>query len=113
MDQIKWLENELNKFATKYYMNIFWQRLAVFTAVLFLFVFAFSFAEYSFWFDTNVRFYLLWAFILVNIGFFATILLQPLFLLFGVKKRLGKHEFALVIGKHFPEVKDRILNILE
>jgi len=113
MDQIKWLENELRKFATKYYMNIFWQRLAVFTAVLFLIVFTFSFAEYSFWFDTSVRFYLFWSFILLNIGFFAAILLQPIFLLFGIKNRLSKQEFALVIGKHFPEIKDRILNILE
>jgi len=113
MDQIKWLENELKKFASKYYLNIFWQRLAVFTAVLFLIVFTFSFAEYSFWFDTKVRFYLFWTFVILNIGFFAAILLQPIFLLFGIRKRLSKQEFALVIGKHFPEIKDKIVNILE
>lgn len=113
MEQIQWLENELKLFARKYYMNIFWQRLALFFAVVFVLVMVFSLAEYSFWFESGTRFYLFW--ILIGLGFvsFSFFLLQPLFLLFGIKKQLSQHDFALVIGKHFPEVNDRILNILE
>ncbi|HPB01799.1 MAG TPA: hypothetical protein PLZ67_02505 [Bacteroidales bacterium] len=113
MEQIQWLENELKLFARKYYMNIFWQRLALFIAAVFLLVLVFSLAEYSFWFESGTRFYLFWGLIILGFASFAIFLLQPLFLLFGIKKQLSRQEFALVIGKHFPEVNDRILNILE
>ncbi|MPM05234.1 hypothetical protein SDC9_51522 [bioreactor metagenome] len=113
MEQIKWLENELKLFARKYYMNIFWQRLALFFAAVFLIILVFSFAEYSFWFEKGVRVFLFWGLLILLLSAFLFFLLQPVFLLFGIKKRLSDHEFALVIGKHFPEVNDRILNILE
>lgn len=113
MEQIQWLENELKLFARKYYMNIFWQRLAIFVAAIFLILVVFSLAEYSFWFETGTRFFLFWGLIILVFASFSALLLQPLFLLFGIKKQLSRQEFALVIGKHFPDVNDRILNILE
>ncbi|HBG70405.1 MAG: hypothetical protein A2W93_09120 [Bacteroidetes bacterium GWF2_43_63] len=113
MEQIQWLENELKLFARKYYMNIFWQRLALFVAAIFLILVVFSLAEYSFWFETGTRFFLFWGLIILVFASFSALLLQPLFLLFGIKKQLSRQEFALVIGKHFPDVNDRILNILE
>lgn len=113
MEQLKWLENELKRFAGKYYLNIFWQRLAFFVLAVFVVVLSFSFIEYSFWFDGGIRFYLFWGFLTLNISLFGVFLARPLLQLVGIRRSLSKHDFALVIGKHFGAVNDRILNILE
>ncbi|PKP05267.1 MAG: hypothetical protein CVU11_01000 [Bacteroidetes bacterium HGW-Bacteroidetes-6] len=113
MEQLQWLENELKRFAGKFYMNIFWQRLALFILAVFIVVVSFSFIEYSFWFDGGVRFFLFWGFLSLNITLFGFFLARPLLQLLGVRRRLSKHDFALVIGRHFESINDRILNILE
>lgn len=113
MNSFEWLEHELKKFAGRYYLNIFWQRLAIFISLVFIVIVSFSWAEYSFWFDTGIRMFLFWSFVGVSAALFAFFLAQPLFLLTGIRRQLSKHDFALVIGKHFPEINDRILNVLE
>lgn len=107
------IESRISAFAKKYYFNIFLQRLAIFVFAVFILLLVFSFAEYTFWFGTTIRKYLFWTLNSVIFIIFIAFLLQPLFLLLGIKKQLSKKDFALVIGNHFPEIKDKILNIIE
>ncbi len=113
METMNWLENELKRFATRYYFNAFLQRLALFILACFIVVLSFSIAEYAFWFEKGIRVFLFWGFVFLNVSLFSVFLAQPLLRLAGFRQQLSHRDFALIIGRHFPEINDRILNVLE
>lgn len=113
MSEIQWLENELKRFAKKYYLNIFLQRLAIFVLFAFVLVFSTSYIEYAFWMGSGARratFFIGTGLLLV---FFIRFLSGPLIELMGFRKSLSDRDFALLIGKHFSDIDDKILNTLE
>ena len=87
-------------------------------AVLFV-VFGFLFfmgvlgVEYFLWLHSTGRLLLLLVGIGIVVYLFAKYIGIPLFYLFKFKKGLSNKEAALIIGKHFPEVGDKLYNLLD
>ncbi|WP_354617586.1 hypothetical protein [Sediminicola luteus] len=69
--------------------------------------------EYLLWLGSNGRLMLLVLFIAIEFFLLFQYILTPLFYLFRLKKGLSNKQASLLIGKHFPEVGDKLYNLLE
>ncbi len=69
--------------------------------------------EAGFWFDTTIRTILFWSGLTGFTGLFAVFVLQPLLRLSGVLARPTPVFVARKIGARFPEVGDRLVNLLD
>src|SRR5690606_9693329 len=71
------------------------------------------FLEYVLWLNTTARTVLFWVFILVEVGLFVKFIAIPLDKLFKLQKGIDYEEASKIIGHHFPEVNDKLLNVLQ
>lgn len=107
------LIEKLDQFIRKYYVNqlikgsLLWLGLCL---ALFL---AFSFLEYQFWFGSGTRKFIFYSFLFVSIGSLAFWVGIPVLKYFRLGERIGHDEAAKIIGTHFTEVKDKLLNIIQ
>ncbi|MBS1952005.1 MAG: hypothetical protein JST37_13445 [Bacteroidetes bacterium] len=106
------IHQKISSFKKKFYLNLFLKGtllLLVFSLSYFLLA---SVLEYSFWLNRWSRFFLLFVFIVLCGSCFFIFLRVPLkWWLF--KKGLSEEESARLIGKFFPSVADRLLNIIQ
>ena len=56
---------------------------------------------------------LFWLFVLVEILLIVFYIAIPIFKIYGIKKGISEVDASIIIGKHFPEVKDKLLNMLQ
>src|SRR5699024_8579902 len=104
---------KLEKFNRKFYTNELIKGGILFFAIGLLYFLLTIFLEYFFWLNQNGILILFWLFIFVEIGLFIRFILYPLFKLLKISKGISYEEAAKIIGKHFPEVNDKLLNILQ
>ncbi len=69
--------------------------------------------EYFLWLNSRSRSLLLWAGVLLEGFLFLRYILAPLSQLFRLRKGLSYKEGSRLIGTHFPEVSDKLFNLLE
>jgi hypothetical protein len=69
--------------------------------------------EYLLWLSNGWRLTLFLLFIVVELFLLYQFIAVPLSYLFRLRKGIDNREASLLIGKHFPEVDDRLLNLLE
>ncbi|WP_299431061.1 DUF4175 family protein [uncultured Maribacter sp.] len=85
----------------------------LFIAFGFLFLIAVLGVEYFLWLNSTGRLLLFVLGISIITYLLITYLCIPLFYLFKLKKGLSNKEAAVIIGKHFPEVGDKLYNLLD
>lgn len=71
------------------------------------------FIEYVLWLSPKARMVLFWLFVLVELGLFSRFIIWPLSKLFKLQKGIDYEEASKIIGNHFPEVNDKLLNVLQ
>ncbi len=113
MDSFKNLKGKLESFIRKYYLNELLKGLIFFVAIGLLYFLLVLFVEYLFWLSPGGRTVLFWAFVLVESFLFIRFILFPLLKLFRISKGIDYTEASRIIGKHFPEVNDKLLNLLQ
>ena len=69
--------------------------------------------EHLFWFNEFVRGFLFWLFIVIQIALFIYFIGIPLSKLFKLRKGIDKEQASKIIGTHFEEIGDRLLNLLQ
>ena len=106
---LKKLENFIRK---EYLQFILFGIQAFVIAVLANFT-LYSFLELIANFNSTLRTILFVLFILVFIGFLCFLLIKPLLKYFGAVKQETYFEAAVKAGKHFPEVKDDLVNSMQ
>ena len=106
---LKKLENFIRK---EYLQFILFGIQAFVIAVLANFT-LYSFLELIGNFNSTLRTILFVLFILVFIGFLCFLLIKPLLKYFGAVKQETYFEAAVKAGKHFPEVKDDLVNSMQ
>ncbi len=82
------------------------------TAVLIFFL-AITLLEYFAWFGTTARTIIFYLYLAVSIFIIAKLILVPVFKLFKIGRIISHHQAAQIIGKHFSNVEDRLLNTLQ
>jgi hypothetical protein len=104
---------KLEEFIRKYYKNKIIRGGLYAITTLFAFYLLINILEYFAYFPTVVRATLFWSFIIINAYIIVAFILIPVFNLFKIGKRLSHEQAALVIGRHFSEVSDVLLNVLQ
>ncbi|WP_407266640.1 DUF4175 family protein [Tenacibaculum maritimum] len=113
MSEFQKIEQKLQQFSKKYYTNELIKGSILFLSLGFLYFFLTLFIEYFLWLKPTARTILFWIFILVEIILLIRFILFPLFKLIGLQKGISLEESSKIIGNHFPDVKDKLLNVLQ
>ncbi len=56
---------------------------------------------------------LFWLFVIVELGLLIKFIVIPLAKLFKLQKGINYEDASKIIGRHFPEVNDKLLNVLQ
>ena len=107
------LFEKLNKFVKRFYTNLLIKGGIYSLAVLTIFFILFSTIEHFTQFGVGSRTFLFWTYLTVNALIAIKYILIPLLHLLSFGKILSHKQAAKIIGTHFTEVGDKLLNILE
>ena len=107
------LISKLDQFIRKYYINQ-GIRGSLYSIGLILGLFLlFNVLEYNFYFDTGTRKLLFYSFLGVSIAAMAYWVVNPFIRYFHLGPTISHEKAASIIGNHFGDVKDKLLNILQ
>ena len=112
-DNYQILIEKLDKFSRKYYVNKLIRGFLYFTALALVLFLGMNFAEHFFEFGTGMRKTLFYSFIGMSVASFAFWVMLPLLNYFKLGKVISHEQAAGIIGDHFPDVKDKLLNVLQ
>jgi len=107
------IQQKLHQFLRKYFLIELYKGLALFIFFSLIYLFIAGTIEYFFWLPPNIKKALIFTSILVILVFFIAFLYNPLANLTGLKQSLKSEKAAGLIGKHFPEIQDKLLNLLQ
>jgi len=112
--QTNQLISSLEGFIRKYYINQILKGLGLLFVILLPLFLIFSYLEFKGHFSIGVRTVLFYTFIATGIIALVKYILFPTFKLHGISKnRLSRDEAAQIIGDHFSEIKDKLLNTMQ
>ena len=107
------LFEKLNKFVKRFYTNQLIKGGIYSLAVLSIFFIGFSTIEHFTQFGVGSRTFLFWTYLIINALIAIKYIAIPLLHLLSFGKTLSHKQAAKIIGTHFTEVDDKLLNILE
>lgn len=113
MDNYKNILGKLNSFIAKFYTKMLLKGLLLFLTFGVLFFFFVLGVEYYLWLSSTGRLILFLFFILTEMYLLWKFIIIPVSFLFKWKRGLSNKEASLLIGKYFPEVDDKLYNLLE
>lgn len=113
MDTYDLLIKKLDAFIRKYYHNLL-VRGAIYSGALIgsTFLAVALLAYFGKW-DTATRAVLFWFFVVSAAVILGRFIVYPLLQLFSIGERISHDRAARIIGKHFPEVDDKLINVLQ
>jgi hypothetical protein len=107
------IQQKLKEFIIRFYSNELIKGLILFSAFGLLYFIITLFVEYFLWLPPKARSVLFFVFILVELGLLIKFIAIPISKLLGFQKGISFKESSKIIGNHFPEVDDKLLNILQ
>jgi hypothetical protein len=107
------IQSKLEAFIKKYYINELIKGAILFFAIGLLYFLLTLFIEYVLWLSPTGRTVLFWIFIAVELALFIRFIAIPLAKLFKLQKGINYENASTIIGNHFPEVNDKLLNVLQ
>ncbi len=107
------IQQKLEQFIKKYYTNELIKGSILFFATGLLYFLITLLVEYFLWLNPLGRRILFISFIAVEIALFVRFIAFPLAKLFKLKKGINYEEASKIIGNHFPEVSDKLLNVIQ
>src|SRR5882757_910375 len=107
------LISKLDEFIRKYYKNQLIRGMLYATGILVTGFLVMAVLEYFAHFDSPVRITLFWSFILATGAVLTRFVFFPVFKLYKIGKIISHDEAAKIIGKHFANVQDKLLNVLQ
>lgn len=113
MNNFKTIQTKLEQFIRKYYTNELIKGTILFFSIGLLYFIITLLVEHFLWLNSTARTILFWAFIAVELGLFIKFIIIPLAKLFKLQKGINYEQASKLIGNHFPEVNDKLLNVLQ
>jgi hypothetical protein len=107
------IQNKLEAFIRKYYLNDLIKGVILFFATGLLYFVITLFIEYMLWLSSTGRTMLFWLFVMVEVALLTKFILIPLTKLFKLQRGIDYKEASQIIGTHFSEVNDKLLNVLQ
>jgi hypothetical protein len=107
------LIQRLDAFTRRYYLNkLIRGSLITVGAVLAVFL-AYNLLENQFYFSSGVRLFLLTSFIALSLACLGYFVALPLAQYYKLGKIISHDQAATIIGNHFTNIQDKLLNILQ
>ncbi|MBV1923430.1 MAG: hypothetical protein KUG68_05295 [Flavobacteriaceae bacterium] len=113
MSSFSVIQQKLEQFIKKYYTNELIKGSILFLAIGLLYFLITLLIEYFLWLEPLGRSILFWLFIAVESALFIRFIAFPLSKLFNLQKGISFEEASKLIGNHFPEVSDKLLNVIQ
>ncbi|WP_245583400.1 DUF4175 family protein [Salinimicrobium terrae] len=113
MDNFEILRKKLEAFIKKFYLNELLKGFIFFVAIGLLYFILTLFIEHLFWLNSTGRSILFWSFVAVEVFLFGRFIVYPLLKLFRISRGIDYTDASKIIGRHFPEVNDKLLNLLQ
>ena len=104
---------KLEDFIKKFYTNELIRGILFFIGLGLLYFIFTLFVEYFLWLKPTARTVLFYAFIFVELFLLFRFICFPLFKLFKLQKGIDYKEASIIIGNHFSEVNDKLINFLQ
>ena len=104
---------KLDEFIRRYYKNQLLKGLILVLAVFLASLTLVAVLEHFGRFGTTVRTVLFYTFLLTNLAILGRYILIPGLKLFRMGSVISYEEASRIVGRHFPEVKDKLLNTLQ
>ena len=113
MNNYENLVEQLDAFVRKYYANQLLRGALVLLIALLAYGLLLSIGEYFLYLPVWVKLPLVLAFVVLSLAAFVFWIAIPLSKMAKLGKIISHEQAAALIGKHFPEVSDQLLNILQ
>ncbi len=113
MGEFSKIQQKLQQFSRKYYTNELIKGSILFVSLGLIYLFFTLFIEYFLWLQPTARTVLFWLFIAVELFLLFRFICFPIFKIIGLQKGISFEEASKIIGNHFPEVQDKLLNVLQ
>ncbi|HJS01438.1 MAG TPA: hypothetical protein VJ780_10935 [Flavobacterium sp.] len=113
MKSSNFIYQKLEAFIRKYYLNELIKGIVVFIGLGLLYLLFTLFIEYFLWLKPLGRTILFWTFVSVEVFLLFRFILFPVFKLLKFKKGIDYKDASTIIGNHFAEVKDKLLNFIQ
>ncbi len=107
------LVNKLDQFIRKFYLNRLIKGALYFLAVVLVLFLTVNFLEHNFYFDSSIRKIFFFAFLAISGVALYGWVLKPILQYFRLGRTISHEKAADIIGDHFTEVQDKLLNILQ
>ena len=109
----KILFDKLNRFISKYYKSKIIKGIILLISALFCFLILFALIEYFSRLNPSLRTFLFWSYIVINLFVFITFVFIPYLNLLRIGKSISYLQAAKIIGNHFPEINDKVINLIQ
>ena len=107
------VQKKINAYKRKYYTNFFIKGLIIALSLLLSAFLFYNLLEYFAKFNTITRSILFYSYVLLILVVFLNWILLPFFRIFVSSLQISHEEAATQIGKYFPAISDKLLNILQ
>ncbi len=109
---IKGIDEKLNSFTRRYYLNIFLRGVILSVSILLAYFLIASLIEYNLWLGKVGRFLIFSFFFAIALFSVFKFLREPI-TWWIYKKGLQEEESARIIGQYFPNISDKLLNLIQ
>ena len=113
MNNFQNIQSKLQEFVKKYYTNELIKGLILFSSFGLLYFIFTLLVEHFLWLQPTARTILFWLFIGVELALLIRYILIPIAKLFGLQKGITLKDASKIVGNHFKEVDDKLLNVLQ
>lgn len=104
---------KIDAFIRKYYKSRMIKGCICVVSLLLAVFLVIALAEHFGYFSTAVRTVIFWTYILATAFFVGFYILVPFAKMHKIGSRISREQAALIIGEHFPEIGDKLLNLLQ
>ena len=112
-DQYNILLQKLDTFIRKFYKNQLIKGAIYCFSLLIIFYLLVNLLEYFGQFNSNTRLVIFYIYILLNALLIGWYIVYPLLKLFKIGNRISNEQAAEIIGNHFSNIRDKLLNTLQ
>jgi len=113
LEGFKTIQDKLEGFIRKYYTNELIKGVILFIAIGLLYFLATLLVEYFLWLNSLARTILFWLFVIVETALVIKFIVLPIAKLFKLQEGINYEYASKIIGRHFPQVNDKLLNVLQ
>ncbi len=104
---------KIEEFVRKYYFNKIIRGVIISLAILIIVFLLLNVIEYYSWFDTRIRKSMFFGFIIIVTLLGIWMVIIPILKILRIGRELTYKKAAKIIGDFFPEVSDKLLNLLQ